>query len=59
VKSGEYFVLCGYQVALYWELTVTTTRTARKSCTHQRAAERVGEQGYQKILSIAVAMLAQ
>jgi len=38
----------GYQLCLYWELTATTTRTARKSCAHQRAAERVGEQGYQK-----------
>jgi len=48
-----------YQLRLYWELSATTTRTARKTCTHQRAPESVGEQGYQKILSIAVAMVAQ
>ena len=49
----------GYLLRLYWELTVTTTRTARKTCTHQRVAERVGEECYQKILSIAVAMVEQ
>ena len=49
----------GYQLGLYWELTATTTRTARKMWAHQRAAERVGEQGYQKILSIAVTIVAQ
>jgi hypothetical protein len=57
VKSGGYFVLCGYQLAHYWELPATTTGTARKTCAHQRAAESVGEQGYQKNLSIAVAMV--
>jgi len=51
--------VAGYQLRLYWELTVTTTRTARKTCTHQRAAESIGEQGYQKILSIAVAVVVQ
>jgi len=57
-KSGGYFVGCGYQLGLYWGLSATTTRTARKTCTHQRAAERVGEESYQKILSIAVAMVS-
>jgi len=49
----------GYQLGVYWywKLTATTTRTTRKSCAHQRAAEKVGEQGDQKILSIAVAMV--
>ena len=58
-KSGGYFVRCGYQLGLYWEFSATTTRTARKACTHQRAAERVGDECYQKILSIAVAMVEQ
>jgi len=49
----------GYQLSAYWELSATTTRTARKTCTHPRTAERVGEQGYQKIPSIAVAMVEQ
>jgi len=49
----------GDQLGAYWELTVTTTRTARKTCRYQRAAERGGEQGYQKILSIAVVVVAQ
>jgi len=48
-----------YQLGLYWELTVTTTRTARITRRYQRAAERIGEQGYQKILSIAAAMVEQ
>jgi len=47
----------GDQLGAYCELTVTTTRTARKTCRYQRAAERVGEQGYQKILLIPVAMV--
>jgi len=58
-ESGGYFVPCAYQLGLYWELSATTTRTARKTCTNQRVAERIGEQGYQKIVSIAVAMVAQ
>jgi len=57
-KSGCYFVQCGYQLGLYWEPSATTTRTASRTWARQRAAERVGEQGYQKILSIAVAMVA-
>jgi len=44
-KSCGYFVLCTYQLGLYWELTATTTRTARKTYAHQSAAERVGEMG--------------
>jgi len=47
-----------YQLGLYRELSATTIRTARKTCTYQRAAERVGEEGYQKILSFAVAMVS-
>jgi len=38
----------GYQLGLYWELSATTTRTARKLWTHQGAAKRVREQGNQK-----------
>ena len=48
----------GDQLGAYWELTVTTTRTARKTCRYQRVAERVGEQGYQKFMSIAVAVVS-
>ena len=46
-----------YQLGLYWEHSAATTKTVRKACAHQRAAERVGEQGYQEIVSIAVAVM--
>ena len=46
-----------YQLGLYWELTATTTRTARKSCTHQRALKSEVEQDFHKILWFAVAMV--
>jgi len=59
ILVGISCLAAGYQLGLYWELSATTTRTARKTCGHQRAAEKVGEQGYQKILSIAVAIVEQ
>ena len=56
---GISFLAASNQLGLYSELSATTTRTARKTCAHCRAAETVGEQGYQKILSIAVGMAEQ
>jgi len=40
---GISFLPAGYLLGVYWELPATTTRTARKTCAHQRAAERVGD----------------
>jgi len=47
----------GYQLRLYWEISATATRTTRKACTHERAAESQGEQAYIKIHLIEVEMV--
>jgi hypothetical protein len=59
MKSGAYLAMARYLTTVdCYELPATTTRTDRKTCAHQRAAETVEEPGYQKNLGIAVAMVA-